>query len=39
MNMISPMMDEIGASMGRSTSGGRVPATTLSFSLTVCRAR
>jgi hypothetical protein len=32
------MIDEIGASTGRSICGGRVPATSASFSATSCRA-
>ncbi len=37
--MISPMTDEIGASTGAETPAGRPPATTCSFSATICRAR
>ena len=37
-NRISPMIDEIGASTGRSTCGGSVPPTSASFSATSCRA-
>jgi len=37
-NRISPMIDEIGARIGRSTSGGSEPETKLSFSLTTWRA-
>ena len=37
-NRISPMIDEIGASTGRSTCGGSVPPTTASFSATSWRA-
>ena len=37
-NRISPMIDEIGASTGRSTCGGRLPPTTASFSATSWRA-
>ena len=33
------MIDETGASTGGSTVSGSEPATRLSFSLTVCRAR
>ena len=38
MKRISPMMEDTGASTGRSTSGGSSPAATLTFSLTICRA-
>jgi hypothetical protein len=38
-NRISPMMDEMGASTGRSTCGGSAPATSESFSDTSCLAR
>lgn len=38
MNMISPMMELTGARMGGGTSGGRVPRTNWSFSLTIWRA-
>ena len=37
--MISPMIDESGASTGGSTPSGRVADTAASFSATVCRAR
>ncbi|MNC84542.1 hypothetical protein D3C83_00980 [compost metagenome] len=37
-NRISPMIDEIGASTGRSTCGGSAPAATASFSATSWRA-
>ena len=37
-NRISPMIDEMGASTGRSICGGSVPATSASFSATSCRA-
>ena len=37
-NRISPMIDEIGASTGRSTCGGSVPPTSASFSATIWRA-
>ena len=37
--MISPMIDDSGASTGGSTSSGSVAAATASFSVTVCRAR
>ena len=37
-NRISPMIDEIGASTGRSTCGGSVPPTSASFSATSWRA-
>ena len=33
------MMDETGASTGRSTWGGSVPPTSANFSATTCRAR
>ncbi len=33
------MMDEIGARIGRSTCGGSAPPTSVSFSVTTCRAR
>ena len=33
------MIDEIGARIGRSICGGRVPLTRASFSATICRAR
>ena len=36
--MISPMMEEMGASTGGSTSGGSAALTSWSFSLTTCRA-
>ena len=32
------MIDEIGASTGRSDLGGSVPPTSASFSVTICRA-
>ena len=32
------MMDEMGARMGRSICGGRLPLTSASFSATICRA-
>ena len=38
ISMISPMMDEIGASTGGGTPSGRAPETSWSFSLTICRA-
>ena len=38
-NMISPMIDEIGASTGVSTSVGSDELTSWSFSATTCRAR
>ena len=37
-NRISPMIDEMGASTGGSTCGGRVPETSASFSATSWRA-
>ena len=37
--MISPMIDESGASTGAPTSAGSAAATVASFSETVCRAR
>ena len=38
-NRISPMIDETGARNGGSTSGGSAPATSVSFSVTIWRAR
>ena len=37
-NRISPMIDEIGARIGRSTCGGRLPLASASFSATTWRA-
>ena len=39
MNSTSPMIDETGARNGGSTLGGNEPETSVSFSVTVCRAR
>ena len=33
------MIDEIGARIGRSTCGGKLPLTSASFSATICRAK
>jgi hypothetical protein len=38
-NNTSPMIDDTGARNGGSTPGGSEPATSVSFSVTVCRAR
>jgi hypothetical protein len=38
-NKISPMIDEMGARIGRFACGGRAPLTSASFSATICRAR
>ena len=38
-NSTSPMIEETGARKGGSTVGGREPETSVSFSVTVCRAR
>ena len=37
-NRISPMIDEMGARIGRPACGGRLPAMSDSFSLTIWRA-